>query len=802
MIIKKLELYKFKRFFLSQVDHFVLEPKSNIMIMAWGNGKGKSSLLSVLNPLPAELKRDFKEDGYKYIEILHRGHEYKLSSGKIEKGKHSFIYDDVELNPGGTKKVQLELVNEHFNLTPAINQVVLGVDRFSAMSPSARKEWFSKLSTIDYSFPIRVYNNLKSRHRDITGGIKLTQDTIVKLTSNVVTEEELASIQEQRTKLEEYITHIVSLYEHNNVTSNDANVKELAELKPATEELRTLLAIDLPSYNIDYYTEAIVSTGNKITTLESDIKSINEKISLLDNSSNVYGDDIDKINMIRKETLTRMCALRKNKLLPINLNKVRQITSAYYSIYNDLVKHANLLLDLERIPVTLSLIEETKVKVEALTNRLVLLEKKINNLQGEIDGLEKYNKDEDMVICPQCQSRFHVHYKPDKSKLLRSDLAETRKNKELLEQERHREQSKLDLMLSIKEHIVSIKQSVERYDILKPISNIFNTEIDLNTTTHQILSLIDSTKINLDHMVSYQDDIKTIKDLHNDRVRILAINSIKHQMHLDSILVLEKELETKTIELNNLRKELITITGQRDKLMKIRSLESKVKNILKSSKYLFKRKYNELRNAHLNELVTELKAILVEYDQRLMQNVQARAQIDICNKTIEEYKTREAVLNKMLSALSPTDGIIAKSINSFLNIFIKEMNHIINSVWSYEMKLLACDITEDNDLDYKFKVLVNNDEVIEDVSKLSSSMQEIVDLAYKIVFMKYMHIADTPLILDEFGRTMDEVHRDTAYNIIDRIFTTNFEQIFLVSHFESMYGRFVNADIVELEEAV
>ena len=34
MIIKKLELYKFKRFFLSQVDHFILEPKSNIMIMA------------------------------------------------------------------------------------------------------------------------------------------------------------------------------------------------------------------------------------------------------------------------------------------------------------------------------------------------------------------------------------------------------------------------------------------------------------------------------------------------------------------------------------------------------------------------------------------------------------------------------------------------------------------------------------------------------------------------------------------------------------------------------------------------
>ena len=183
MIIKKIELYKFKRFFLSQVDHFVLEPKSNIMIMAWGNGKGKSSLLSVLNPLPAELKKDFKEDGYKYIEILHRGHEYKISSGKLERNKHSFILDDKELNPGGTKRVQLELVKEHFNITPAINNVVLGLDKFSIMPPSTRKYWFSELSTIDYTYPVKVYNSLKARYRDLLGGIKLQEENIGKITT-------------------------------------------------------------------------------------------------------------------------------------------------------------------------------------------------------------------------------------------------------------------------------------------------------------------------------------------------------------------------------------------------------------------------------------------------------------------------------------------------------------------------------------------------------------------------------------------------------------------------------------------
>ena len=118
------------------------------------------------------------------------------------------------------------------------------------------------------------------------------------------------------------------------------------------------------------------------------------------------------------------------------------------------------------------------------------------------------------------------------------------------------------------------------------------------------------------------------------------------------------------------------------------------------------------------------------------------------------------------------------------------------------MELLPCEIDSDSDLNYKFKVKVNHDEIIEDVSKLSSSMQEIVNLAFKIVFVKYLGLANYPLILDEFGRTMDAEHRQTAYDIIDRVLSHNFNQIILVCHFESMYSRFVNADFLELKECV
>jgi len=133
--------------------------------------------------------------------------------------------------------------------------------------------------------------------------------------------------------------------------------------------------------------------------------------------------------------------------------------------------------------------------------------------------------------------------------------------------------------------------------------------------------------------------------------------------------------------------------------------------------------------------------------------------------------------------------------NSFLNRFVSDMNSIISLIWSYDLEILPCMIGEGNDLDYKFRVKVNNSETVEDVSKVGSSMHEMINLAFRIVFTKYMGIQDTPLILDEFGRTFDDEHRRKAYRVVNDIFTSMFNQIFIVSHFESMYGSLSNTDL-------
>ena len=80
MIIKKLILHKYKRFFLTGIETLTYEPEKTMQIIVSKNGAGKSSLLQELNPLPADIKKNYYEGGYKYIEILHYGKLYTLCS--------------------------------------------------------------------------------------------------------------------------------------------------------------------------------------------------------------------------------------------------------------------------------------------------------------------------------------------------------------------------------------------------------------------------------------------------------------------------------------------------------------------------------------------------------------------------------------------------------------------------------------------------------------------------------------------------------------------------------------------------
>ena len=186
MKIDKIILYRYRRLSLNSIERLEYTPENNIQVIIGRNMSGKSSLLKELSPLPPELKKEFKDEGYKEIHISHNNSNYILLS-KLENNKqiHSFKKDNVELNDGSTRKVQLELVKQYFNITPAIMDILLNKNNFTSMAPLERKKWFTDMSSIDYTYPISIYNKIKTTHRDILGGIKLSGDNIVSIESKL-----------------------------------------------------------------------------------------------------------------------------------------------------------------------------------------------------------------------------------------------------------------------------------------------------------------------------------------------------------------------------------------------------------------------------------------------------------------------------------------------------------------------------------------------------------------------------------------------------------------------------------------
>jgi hypothetical protein len=73
--------------------------------------------------------------------------------------------DGEELNLGATLSVQRELVRQEFKITQETHELSIGRDKFTSMSPSARRYWFTLLSNTNYEYAIGVFNKLKEKHR-------------------------------------------------------------------------------------------------------------------------------------------------------------------------------------------------------------------------------------------------------------------------------------------------------------------------------------------------------------------------------------------------------------------------------------------------------------------------------------------------------------------------------------------------------------------------------------------------------------------------------------------------------------
>lgn len=794
MVIKKIELYKFKRFFLSNIEKLDYRPKSIIQMIASRNLAGKSSLLKQLNPLPADIKKDFNEDGYKYIEIEHNGKYYKLRS----ESKHSFICNDVEMNPGGTKKVQLELVKEHFKITPGIMDVIYNINSLTTMSPSERKHWLTEMSSVDYSYSVSIYNALRTRHRDMVGFIKFTQDDIIKSELNVMSKEDLDKLNKDRQALEDFITHIISLYDHNARKLDETYI--LDNINKLTTQLEVMLDKSNPEYSKSELEESINKAIGIISSCDTTISRLNKEIDSIDKIKDLgnYDDLIKKLeNLKQKEDF-----IEKSIYIAMSNVKYNDIWEEYGSIYADVIDYCNSIIEYEDVRhMSKDDIVNYKIKHNELEMRLKAKVNKLNLYKSELEHMLKHKTEENIVQCSRCNHSWYLNYDPNKEKEYNKEIQKLQEELEEFNKEVEDSLKKLNRILDLEEMVSNFRILLKSKPILLPIwQYIFTKHSVRSCNTSDLLSELNKLSIDMNTWKDLDNIKKEISVIENNIDSIKAVQQANKDSNKNMLETLIKSLEETVAMKNDAIKTLNNCKLELQIKNDITLLHSKLYENMINLRKALKSKEILLRNEYLLELVDNLKVELVNIETILNDNNKILSNIDNNKKTLETYKVKEKVLAMMCKVLSPDEGLIAKSINGFISVIVKEMNTIINSIWTFDLEVLPCEVSDGSDLDYKFRVKVNNDQIIEDVSKLSSSGKEIVDLAFRLVFVKYMGLIDIPLFLDEFGNTFDKAHRTSAYRVIDKVLSGDYKQIFIVCHMSSIYGSFKNVDFIVLDD--
>lgn len=790
MYITYLYLKNFERMFLGNITELIYKPEQKIQVILGKNGIGKSSLFTMLTPLPVtDMKNDFSTGGYKEIHITHKNNNYVLISGKDASNKHNFIMNGIELNTGGTKKIQTELVKEHFGITQKIQDNMLDLRKFTDMGPNERKEWITQIATVDYSYALKLYNDVKQRHRDLVGSIVVEQSDLANIESTTYDSEEIKhmrmTIDNTQIVIDKLLESIVAVPSDMVVSTVDSAVANTL-----TKRLDKYSKDDKDNVHqrLIQNKTLLASTEERIKKMSSDL----EKMAFVEDNKSVMNE---------KEIIKQLERLENDRnditktIYPgLDVMAIESIYELFMNIYPDMVDLLTALSDMQGPMYSLTQKSKVNHEYENAHKRLKILKESLTLLESKKQTLE-HNKTHNGVKCDACGNTWSLGFNEKEYQAVLSDIEENNRVTFTVEKEISTLEGTIGA-LTEKESVIRDLKHVMNRDSKKLLTPIWDQ-------LHKKCHLIDEPTIAMEELyaistlvASWLDLVTIAKDietLHKDHDSIQQQHAIKKEIYMLNKEAVEKELSEayvlkhtlkKTIEEDEVLKKLIVdVKETHDKLVKyMRVIHKNTRN-----------KVKRLRNEALRDIVNKLRLEMSEVERKISVSERQQQRKKDAVEKIERLKSEIEAHDRLIKVLSPSAGLIAKSIMHFINAFINDMNDIINSVWNYRIDILPCSI-EDNDLNYRFPVKVDGRKDIKDVSYTSSSMKEIIDLAFKIASMKYLGFENYPLFLDEYAKTMDDTHRITAYEKIEELSRSWFSQIFIISHFETGYSRFNHAD--------
>lgn len=810
MKILYLELHKYKRIALNNIDVFKIKMTAPLQLILGTNGSGKSSVMRQLTPLPPDQK-EFKKDGYKKIIIEHHNSTYELISSFTHGQKHTFIKDGIKLNDEGTVTVQKDLVKEHFRITPDIQNLISGKDPFDSMSPNKRKEWFINLCDTNYDYAISVYNKFREKLRDTSGALKLAKRRMSIESEKLIKNDEQKRITDEVKELGELLNILLDKrmpleddLDILNINQNDKDVELMSYAKSLEELLSKLSEETLSVKDID----------TLLQNIELNLYSLGTSINKTTELFNVNKRKIDVMKRAEQNTIVTLTKELSDMKLVINnitnnlLNGL--LANPNYSIETFKNIKMNLIDAVSLLPPNIDrkYSQENLIKAGERLSILKLdksnVDKALNTSSTKITHMEKHRDNPDLT-CPKCNNKFSLDY-----------------NAAIYEAERKYRDNALDKIVALNKEISKIEEYItacNEYSInMRHVLQILNNTPELNNywgIIKDVNTLYDEPESIVYKLGLFETDILKQIDLFKLKATYSEKNDLLNSLKevgtddLNTLVEanesLSKEIEllsSNQIKLINDKKDL---SLRKQVLISKDNLLVKINKVIKEKKSIFKIELESIRRIHLNTLITSLQKMLaakVEAVDSIKTHIHL---IEDINSQITILSDQEKALKELVNVLSPSDGLIAEGLTGFINSFVEQMNFFIKKVWSYPLVIHPCGFDSDTvDLNYKFPFTVDNndDDPNNDVSEGSTGMVDVINLAFRITAMQYLGLSNYPLGLDEWGSGFDVVHRNQAVNAIKALSDQHvFDQLFIISHYAESFGALSNPEVCVLDNS-
>lgn len=812
MKIIELELNHYHGFRLRQIKHFVYRPTAKTQVILGTNGSGKSRLLQELSPLPGS-SSDYNKGGSKIITIDHENQHFVLKSLFEATGdKYIFEVDGENQNPGFGVKMYLELVKKYFNYSPEVHALMTGFLKFHNMRVNERRNWFTKISDNDFTYAIKYHQKLKDRVRGLQEAIKLSQSRLAHETEKCLTEEKAVEL---KAKVADLTQILNTLLEHRKPKLTDpgsyraeidnieislqSDLTALGKLLNEVEGNGQPVSIDALQDRSIALQASLGTLQNEITERCSRIEKYQSDISVINATSSSSLEDVKKSIVDLDEEESELISRLKYQ---VYFNQPYAALTSFESCHGHLSAILEGLSDLPRRdyhPTELGNYRDDLLVQQGLLNNA---NKHLKDLLDKKAHLQAH-RDKDAVECPSCSHRWTLNYSDqewDKNErqvaLYTSAVAELEAKMAKINEEISRREA----FFTLCRQYASLTSSAT---ILMPLWKYIETTGYLETDPGKITMMLNS----------FASDLKTQVHLEQTRIRLVDQRKLAELMENTKLLnckELEADVEKETHYLN------IAQSKSRQAYTELEQTKASIQRLKMVDEYA-RASFDAIRIrdeslrllviddcvSTLDEIIRSVRMTLSQYERTLSQVDLQKGIVKNLAAQIEETEKDLKLVKLAQKALSPTEGLIARGMTGFINQFVEQVNSFIANIWLYPLELVPVSADDDDtlDLDYKFMVKANDDEfnISPDIAKTSAGMQEVIDLAFVAVSMKYLGLHHWPIYLDEFARAFDPAHRQSAYQAIDHLIeSTDYTQVYLVSHYQEGYSSLTASEVLVL----